>query len=76
MQRSPAQSLAAQDQVSLLEMRDLKRKAPTKAILPLDFINTSVLTEASKYGKIQENFQLTITSCVLCLDGFPIYIFC
>ncbi len=51
MQRSPAQSLAARDQVSLLEMRDLKRKAPTKAILPLDFINTLVLTEAMKKGR-------------------------
>lgn len=49
MQRSPAQSLAAWDQVSQPEMKDLKRKAPTKAILPLDFINASVLTEGTKY---------------------------
>jgi len=47
VQRSPAQSLAAWDQVSQLEMKDLKRKAPTKAILPLDFINSSLQTEGA-----------------------------
>jgi len=74
VQRSPAQSLAAWDQVSLVEMRDLKRKTPTKAILPLDFINAVVLPEGMKerwHGRIQEKFQATLIACVLCILGFP-----